>query len=100
MFGLVNYKNFFICQVILRGRKRRQGEQRPWSVSELYQLTTRMDLQPFSVSETALHHLLSSTPESTPTTPIAPTLSLDQSSDQATPTQPSGTTLGTSFSSW
>ncbi|KAK7066751.1 hypothetical protein SK128_005331, partial [Halocaridina rubra] len=53
-------------KVVLRGRKRRSGEQRPWSVSELYQLATGLDLAPFSVSESALHHLLSATPE-TPT---------------------------------
>ncbi|XP_076062425.1 uncharacterized protein LOC143037757 [Oratosquilla oratoria] len=51
-------------KVVLRNRKRRQAD-RPWSVSELYQLTTRMDLAPFSVSEGALNHLMA-TPE-TPT---------------------------------
>lgn len=35
-------------------------------MSELYQLATRLDLAPFSVSETALHNLLTATPE-TPT---------------------------------
>ncbi|XP_063606118.1 klarsicht protein-like isoform X4 [Penaeus indicus] len=53
-------------KVVLRSRKRRSGEQRPCSVSELYQLATRLDLAPFSVSETALHNLLTATPE-TPT---------------------------------
>ncbi|XP_071530629.1 uncharacterized protein klar isoform X1 [Panulirus ornatus] len=54
------------AKVVLRNRKRRSGEQRPWSVSELYQLATRLDLAPYSVSETALHNLLTATPE-TPT---------------------------------
>nr|XP_053633922.1 klarsicht protein-like [Cherax quadricarinatus] len=53
-------------KVVLRNRKRRSGEQRPWSVSELYQLATHLDLAPYSVSETALHNLLTATPE-TPT---------------------------------
>ena len=93
------------AKVILRGRKRRQGEQRPWSVSELYQLTTRMDLQPFSVSETAIHNLLSTTPETTPTNPNAPKLSGEMnSSDQATPTSThplaSPMFTGTPTSSW
>lgn len=63
-FASLNLYN--LPQVVLRSRKRRSGEQRPCSVSELYQLATRLDLAPFSVSETALHNLLTATPE-TPT---------------------------------
>ncbi|XP_068217202.1 klarsicht protein [Palaemon carinicauda] len=81
-------------KVVMRSRKRRSGEQRPWSVSELYQLATRLDLAPFSVSETALHHLLTATPE-TPTndnqafglgTPEAVTTSNTSPAEDATPT--------------
>lgn len=81
-------------KVVMRSRKRRSGEQRPWSVSELYQLATRLDFAPFSVSETALHHLLTATPE-TPTndnqafglgTPEAVTTSTTSPAEDATPT--------------
>lgn len=65
-YEVVNPSCLSPVQVVLRNRKRRSGEQRPWSVSELYQLATRLDLAPYSVSETALHNLLTATPE-TPT---------------------------------
>lgn len=90
----------FGSKVVLRGRKRRSGDQRPWSVSELYQLATGLDLAPFSVSETALHHLLSATPETPtndnqafgPRTADAMTVSNTSPAEDATPTSSNPTT--------
>uniref|UniRef100_T1IPR3 KASH domain-containing protein n=1 Tax=Strigamia maritima TaxID=126957 RepID=T1IPR3_STRMM len=47
-------------KVIMRNKKRTNGS-RPWSVTELYQLTNRLDLSPFSISESALNVLLTPT---------------------------------------
>lgn len=38
-------------------RKKKRSHVRPWSVTELYQMSSRLDLSPFSISETALNNL-------------------------------------------
>lgn len=89
-------------KVVLRNRKRRSGEQRPLSVSELTQLASRMDQTPTSVSETALHCLMTATPE-TPTndnqafgaTTTSPNTTITSTTDTAINSSPGDATTTT-----
>ncbi|XP_063840507.1 serine-rich adhesin for platelets-like isoform X5 [Scylla paramamosain] len=82
-------------KVVLRNRKRRSGEQRPLSVSELTQLAARLDQTPTSVSETALHCLLSATPD----TPTNDNQAFGATTTSTTTTTTPGTTSTTSTTS-
>lgn len=91
-------------KVVLRNRKRRSGEQRPLSVSEMTQLAARLDQTPTSVSETALHCLLTATPDTptndnqafgVPTTTTTSTSTTDAATSSSPPTASTLPSTGT-----
>jgi hypothetical protein len=59
---------FSVCQVVLRNKRRQVTGERPWSVSGISQLGNGMShagsepLAHFSISESALHQIVTATP--------------------------------------